>query len=68
MQKKSSVRFVCIGDLVADYYYNDKQLTNVDGGRSKFNDLANLGKMGNNCVTFSACSNSKIVFLRISKS
>ena len=60
MQKKSSVRFVCIGDLVADYYYNDKQLTNVDGGRSKFNDLANLGKMGNNCVTFSACSNSKI--------
>ncbi len=60
MQKQSSIRFACIGDLVADYYYYGNVLTNVDGGRSKFNDLANLGKLGNECVTFSTCSNSQI--------
>lgn len=39
-------RYVALGDLIADCYYNEKKLIRVDGGGSKFNVMANMAQLG----------------------
>lgn len=51
MQKqKTTRRFITVGDVVADCYYQDsgksKKLIKVDGGASRFNVIANLAQRG----------------------
>lgn len=50
--RKTTRRFIAIGDLVADCYYrynsNNLELIKVDGGASRFNVVSNLAKRGYN--------------------
>ena len=62
--KKTTRRFVTIGDLVADCYYKDnksnKELIKVDGGASRFNVIANLAQRGYNTKIISGCCSDKV--------
>lgn len=53
-------RFVVLGDLIADLYYNGTRLIGIDGGSSRFNVLANLASMKCNTVAIGGCGNDKI--------
>lgn len=56
-QKLKDKRYVAIGDLVADCYYEDGNLLKVDGGASKFNVICNLAARGNETYVISHCGN-----------
>lgn len=62
--KKTTRRFIALGDLVADCYYrnngNSLELIKVDGGASRFNVLANLAKRGYNTKIISGYCPDKI--------
>ena len=53
------MRYVALGDLVADCYYKnigqDKELIKIDGGSSRFNVIANLATRGNSTCVISGC-------------
>ena len=53
------MRYVALGDLVADCYYKnigqDKELIKIDGGSSRFNVIANLAVRGNSTCVISGC-------------
>lgn len=53
------MRYVALGDLVADCYYKnigqDKELIKIDGGSSRFNVIANLAARGNSTCVISGC-------------
>lgn len=53
------MRYVALGDLVADCYYKnigqDKELIKIDGGSSRFNVIANLAARGNSTYVISGC-------------
>lgn len=53
-------RFVVLGDLIADLYYNGTKLIGIDGGSSRFNVLANLASMKCNTAAIGGCGNDKI--------
>lgn len=53
-------RFVVLGDLIADLYYNGTKLIGIDGGSSRFNVVANLASMKCNTVAIGGCGNDKI--------
>ena len=55
MRMKS--RYVALGDLVVDCYYDNGVLAKIDGGGSKFNALCNLASRGNQTRVISACGN-----------
>lgn len=55
----SNTRFVVLGDLVADLYYNGTKLIGIDGGSSRFNVIANLATMGCNTAAIGGCGNDK---------
>ena len=58
------MRYVALGDLVADCYYKnigqDKELIKIDGGSSRFNVIANLAARGNSTCVISGCGCDKI--------
>ena len=55
---KSINRFVSIGDLVADVYYDkNMKLIGVDGGITSHNIICNLQNMGFNTKAFGVCGN-----------
>ena len=56
----SNIRFVVLGDLIADLYYNGTKLIGIDGGSSRFNVIANLAAMKCNAVAIGGCGNDKI--------
>ena len=53
------MRYVALGDLVADCYYKnigqDKELIKIDGGSSRFNVIANLAARGCKTAVISGC-------------
>ena len=50
------IRFVSIGDLVTDVYYNKElKLIGLDGGITSHNIICNLQSMGFNTFAFGAC-------------
>lgn len=53
-QKK---RYVAIGDLVADCYYENGVLRKIDGGGSKFNAICGLASRGNDTCVMAICGN-----------
>lgn len=53
-------RFVVLGDLIADLYYNGTKLIGIDGGSSRFNVVANLASMKCNTVAIGGRGNDKI--------
>lgn len=53
-------RFVVLGDLIADLYYNGTKLIGIDGGSSRFNVIANLASMKCNTLAIGGCGNDKI--------
>lgn len=55
-----SRRFIAIGDLIADCYYNRTKLLGIDGGSSRFNVIANLAHMNCQTVIVGGCGNDKI--------
>lgn len=57
MKKKecNKRRYVGIGDLVADCYYENGNLVKVDGGGSRFNVICNLAARGNDTFVISNC-------------
>lgn len=55
-----NIRFVVLGDLIADLYYNGTKLIGIDGGSSRFNVVANLASMKCNTVAIGGCGNDKI--------
>lgn len=50
-------RYVAVGDLVVDCYYEEGRLLKIDGGASKFNVLCNLAARGNSTYVISNCGN-----------
>ena len=53
-------RFVTVGDLIADFYYNKTKLLGIDGGSSRFNVIANLAHMNCQSAVIGGCGNDKI--------
>ena len=53
-------RYVALGDLIADCYYRRKELTNIAGGGSRFNVMANMAYLGYNCAIIGGCGNDEI--------
>lgn len=53
-------RFVVLGDLIADLYYNGRRIIGIDGGSSRFNVVANLASMKCSTVAIGGCGNDKI--------
>lgn len=51
------MRAVSIGDLVADYYYQDGKILGVNGGMTSHNIIANLQKMKVNTAVYGVCGN-----------
>lgn len=53
------MRYVALGDLVADCYYKnigyEKELIKIDGGSSRFNVIANLAARGCKTCVISGC-------------
>ena len=63
-------RFIALGDLIADCYYNETKLLGIDGGSSRFNVIANLSHMNCQSVIIGGCGNDKIgdiIIKRLSK-
>ncbi len=56
----NSRRFVALGDLIADLYYNGNKLIGIDGGSSRFNVIANLAHMKCKNAVIGGCGNDKI--------
>ncbi len=50
-------RFIALGDLIADCYYDGTNLINATGGGSKYNVLANLSAKGYSTAAIGACGN-----------
>ena len=51
----NQTRFIAVGDLVANYYYDQSgNLSFIDGGSAKFNTVANLAYLGNDTAVISA--------------
>lgn len=53
-------RFVALGDLIADCYYNGTKLIGIEGGSSRFNVIANLANMNCKNAVIGGCGNDKI--------
>lgn len=53
-------KFVVLGDLIADLYYNGTKLIGIDGGSSRYNVIANLASMKCNTALIGGCGNDKI--------
>lgn len=53
-------RFIALGDLIADCYYNGTKLLGIDGGSSRFNVIANLAHMNCQSAVVGGCGNDKI--------
>ncbi len=53
-------RFIALGDLIADCYYNKTKLLGIDGGSSRFNVIANLAHMNCQSAIIGGCGNDKI--------
>lgn len=53
-------RFIALGDLIADCYYNGNKLLGIDGGSSRFNVIANLSHMGCQTSVFGGCGNDEV--------
>jgi len=53
-------RFIALGDLIADCYYNGTKLLGIDGGSSRFNVIANLAHMNCQTAVVGGCGNDKI--------
>ena len=51
------MRFVSIGDLVLDYYYQDNKLLGVCGGNTSHNIIANLAYNNIPTAVYSVCGN-----------
>ena len=52
------MKFIGIGDLVLDIYYDDKlKYIGCDGGITTFNILCNLSSMGFNTKAYGVCGN-----------
>ncbi len=51
------MRFVSIGDLVLDYYYQDNKLLGVCGGNTSHNIIANLAYNNIPTIVYSVCGN-----------
>lgn len=49
--------FVVLGDLIADYYYDNNLLLFTSGGSSRFNVIANLSQMDCACKVVGGCGN-----------
>ena len=56
----SNRRFVALGDLVANYFYQNNNLVLINGGSSKFDCLAHLSHFGNSATAISSCPTSAI--------
>lgn len=56
----SNRRFIALGDLIADYYYNEKKLLGIDGGSSRFNVIANLASMNCKTAIIGGCGNDEV--------
>lgn len=52
-------RFIALGDLIADAYYNGTKLLGVDGGSSRYNVIANLAQMNCKCAVIGGCGNDR---------
>lgn len=59
-EKNASRRYVALGDLVADCYYEEGKLLKVDGGASRFNVICNLAARGTQTRVISACGNDHL--------
>lgn len=54
------MRFICIGDLVLDVYYDENlNYIGCDGGISAFNIICNLKSMGFNTKAYGVCGNDE---------
>lgn len=53
-------RFVVLGDLIADLYYNENKLIGIDGGSSRYNVVANLASMKCNTIAIGGCGDDGI--------
>lgn len=59
------MRIVSIGDLIADYYYENGILLGVNGGMTSHNIIANLSKIGLNTMVCGACGSDDAGLLAI---
>lgn len=59
-ERSSKRRYVALGDLVADCYYEKGKLLKVDGGSSRFNVICNLASRGNTTCVISNCGNDML--------
>ena len=55
----NNIRFIVLGDLIADLYYYGSKLIGIDGGSSRFNVIANLANMNCNTVAIGGCGSDK---------
>ena len=65
-----SRRFIAVGDIIADFFYNNTKLLGVDGGSSRFNVIANLAYAQCNCAIKGGCGNDtygKAIMERLAK-
>lgn len=54
------MRFIALGDLIADFYYNKNKLLAVDGGSTRYNVIANLANLDCKCAVIGGCGNDII--------
>lgn len=57
-------RFIALGDLIADFYYNGTKLLAVDGGSTRYNVIANLACSNCRCAVIGG-SGSDIIGQKI---
>lgn len=48
--KMENKRFIALGDLIADFYYNGTKLLAFDGGSTRYNVIANLASSNCKCA------------------
>ena len=53
-------RFIALGDLIADFYYNDTKLLAFDGGSTRYNVIANLANSNCKCAVIGGSGNDLI--------
>ena len=55
LNNKKERRFVALGDLIADCYYNGNKLLAVDSGSTRYNVIANLSQMDCQTAVIGGC-------------
>ena len=53
-------RFIALGDIIADFYYDGNKLLMFDGGSSRFNVIANLANMKCKTAVIGGCGGDSV--------